>query len=802
MNPNSLLTTLENLIHFSQQTLRHSLSLSISTTLHSENQNLIQCPFNPHHLIPSSALFRHSLRCHCSSSSSSSNFFYNDCPAVVHFSTLHTATPTATATPLPPFLSLHSPNNPSPFDFDFSILPSDLLSIRAETDAWTDYPTAYSHAILRSLSLSLSGLIGNWVIMSSLRYGSIVIDVAMRDHILLLFRLCLNTIVTEALHNYSQQQQQKSNEQSVMSIFKCPVLVQALMWLASQLSILYGEMNGKLFAIHMLKQCVLEAAQLGLFITTQTQTQSHAGRGDEVISVSQVQAAVTALKERAVLQQNFNGFHVSQPLTKYQLPVFGPYGIGLWKNISRGWPFSRYILYDIGDGSGVKFWQDCWCGETPLAVCFPELFRFCRDKEASVAELMKFTNGVYFWVIWKQKIPSRVAFFVWIAALGKCLTIDHLQKRVAEHDYLSQRAYEERKRRPNYRPILEHDGLRQQSFRQETNKTKTREELLAEERDYKRRRMSYRGKKGKKTTVQVTRDIIDEYMEEIKKAGGIGCLVKGTEDQGMFPSESFSAHDSTITVDEPRKSDYAAPRGSQYNYRAHSNSDYGKRSNSLKDASLNEHHECVNQRFSNRNKRDREIYSRSPSRNDSTITVDEPRKSDYAAARGSQYNDRTQSHSDRGKRSKSLKDVSLNEHHEYVNQRCSNRDKHGSEIYSRSPSRNDSHRRSHVRSSHRRERDDLEVSNTRHHEIKQPSSGMLKYHYSRSSSSRSNSVNDSVAKEDEQKSNVEDRRGRKTYENHSSDFLVQNAFEDRYIPSESRDMYEDDLSTGSKHQTR
>ena len=37
---------------------------------------------------------------------------------------------------------------------------------------------------------------------------------------------------------------------------------------------------------------------------------------------------------------------------------------------------------------------------------------------------------------------------------------------MAEHDYLSQRAYEERKSRPNYRPILEHDGLRQQSFRQ------------------------------------------------------------------------------------------------------------------------------------------------------------------------------------------------------------------------------------------------------------------------------------------------------------------------------------------------
>ena len=31
--------------------------------------------------------------------------------------------------------------------------------------------------------------------------------------------------------------------------------------------------------------------------------------------------------------------------------------------------------------------------------------------------------------IWKQKIPSRVAFFVWTATLGKCLTIDNLHKR-------------------------------------------------------------------------------------------------------------------------------------------------------------------------------------------------------------------------------------------------------------------------------------------------------------------------------------------------------------------------------------
>ena len=77
--------------------------------------------------------------------------------------------------------------------------------------------------------------------------------------------------------------------------------------------------------------------------------------------------------------------------------VNGPYGVGLWKNISRGWPsFSRCILYDIGDGSRVKFWHDRWCGETSLTANYPKLFRFCQDKEVSVAKLMKYTNGVLF----------------------------------------------------------------------------------------------------------------------------------------------------------------------------------------------------------------------------------------------------------------------------------------------------------------------------------------------------------------------------------------------------------------------
>ena len=173
-----------------------------------------------------------------------------------------------------------------------------------------------------------------------------------------------------------------------------------------------------------------------------------------------------------------------------------PYGVSLWKNIRRGWhSLSRFVMYEIGDGSKVQFWLDCWCGTSSLTDRYSELFRICCSKEASVADLMRYTNGVLHWEIqfcrevhnceleafrsfintiystpvrgigedkrcwlpckskgftvsayyhllvghseqffpwksiWKQKIPSKVAFFVWTAALGKCLTIDNLRKR-------------------------------------------------------------------------------------------------------------------------------------------------------------------------------------------------------------------------------------------------------------------------------------------------------------------------------------------------------------------------------------
>ena len=62
--------------------------------------------------------------------------------------------------------------------------------------------------------------------------------------------------------------------------------------------------------------------------------------------------------------------------------VSGPYGVSLWKNISRGWFFfPRYILFDIGDGSRVKFWQDYGVGRHLLLSAFPNYLDFAEMRK-------------------------------------------------------------------------------------------------------------------------------------------------------------------------------------------------------------------------------------------------------------------------------------------------------------------------------------------------------------------------------------------------------------------------------------
>jgi hypothetical protein len=75
----------------------------------------------------------------------------------------------------------------------------------------------------------------------------------------------------------------------------------------------------------------------------------------------------------------------------------GAFGVGLWKYIRKGWEtFSRFLRYEVGDGSRTRFWHDLWCGDTVLKEVFPDLFGIARVKDASVADtIWRFWAGPF-----------------------------------------------------------------------------------------------------------------------------------------------------------------------------------------------------------------------------------------------------------------------------------------------------------------------------------------------------------------------------------------------------------------------
>lgn len=149
--------------------------------------------------------------------------------------------------------------------------------------------------------------------------------------------MCLKSILREASVSVDNQN----------SLVDCPVTNQALTWLASQVSILYGAANGKAFVLNFVKKCILVGASVLLLfplgdnaaskqesqnLGTESGDPKEAKPGAQCgekknwilnrkISVSQVAAAVAALHERSLLEQKIKGFWFSQQPSNYQLYV-------------------------------------------------------------------------------------------------------------------------------------------------------------------------------------------------------------------------------------------------------------------------------------------------------------------------------------------------------------------------------------------------------------------------------------------------------------------------------------------------
>lgn len=64
----------------------------------------------------------------------------------------------------------------------------------------------------------------------------------------------------------------------------------------------------------------------------------------------------------------------------------------LWKNIKSGF-FSSHARLEVGDGTMIRFYNDLWCENKALKEASLEVYSIVRAWEATVADLLEFSNG-------------------------------------------------------------------------------------------------------------------------------------------------------------------------------------------------------------------------------------------------------------------------------------------------------------------------------------------------------------------------------------------------------------------------
>ena len=108
--------------------------------------------------------------------------------------------------------------------------------------------------------------------------------------------------------------------------------------------------------------------------------------------------------------------------------VQGPYGVGLWKYIKKGWDkFYPFIIFKVGDNSCIKFCCDLWCEGLPLENNFTKVYNIASNRDASMAELLSSSVANCHWNInfiqpvqdWELESVASFRDLIYILDLGE-----------------------------------------------------------------------------------------------------------------------------------------------------------------------------------------------------------------------------------------------------------------------------------------------------------------------------------------------------------------------------------------------
>ena len=70
----------------------------------------------------------------------------------------------------------------------------------------------------------------------------------------------------------------------------------------------------------------------------------------------------------------------------------------MWKEIRKeGALLQNKVVFFVGNGRRVKFWNDKWCGNFSLSNFFPSLYAFASFKEAWLEELWDHSGDEGVW---------------------------------------------------------------------------------------------------------------------------------------------------------------------------------------------------------------------------------------------------------------------------------------------------------------------------------------------------------------------------------------------------------------------